>query len=669
MRKSLRTTFKRLLVTVLFLLPISAQATTLPTAAELTGPTVTQGQFKSKLNQWRDYNANLLGEDGTAATAQSYLGIPNATGRLANIETVVGTDGTAATARQHLGLASLTLDYVDRGAWLTATAYAIDDQVTQGGIAYLCVVAHTSGVFAVDEAAGKWVVQQGLTNVSGMQVINGVAALRTVTPTASRKIWLGYHTFSGDGGQGVFHGVTGAAPGTYVDNGGTIIVPTGGDGSAAWLRDQVGYISVRWFGATGDGVTDDSAAIQSAIDTGKHVYFPEGDYRAANLIATTAEQIFFADGGSVRIRKNANGPIVTFSARDQQCIGIVFSGDSATPIFTGHNVVSSGDNFTMMNCGSQWAAGRAVLATGSHVQIIGTNGVYQTVDTTATGYDIEIGVSGTATLYHQLIGISTSQATGGIKLVDTGTHVIFGGQFGKLTISKGSAPAGVSGGSTMGARILGDVLVESSNATFSGNQLSTGSFTFAYGTSGCVYGSSNIDGGGVFTNNGNANNLIIREVSAGSTNKIKYGDDSATAVMTIDNLAGEFKFSGLKLPNNKKLNFRNAADSSDPAFLNLDSSDNLNLVQTSTAKKIVAQVLGAGGSLDVYVDGGYRFVANASGLHIGDSTAPTMTSGAGSPEGVVAAVVGSVFMRTDGGTGTSMYVKEAGTGNTGWAPK
>jgi hypothetical protein len=45
------------------------------------------------------------------------------------------------------------------------------------------------------------------------------------------------------------------------------------------------------------------------------------------------------------------------------------------------------------------------------------------------------------------------------------------------------------------------------------------------------------------------------------------------------------------------------------------------------------------------------------------------TSGAGTPEGAVAAPVGSMFTRTDGGAGTTLYVKESGTGNTGWVAK
>jgi len=43
--------------------------------------------------------------------------------------------------------------------------------------------------------------------------------------------------------------------------------------------------------------------------------------------------------------------------------------------------------------------------------------------------------------------------------------------------------------------------------------------------------------------------------------------------------------------------------------------------------------------------------------------------GAGSPEGIVTAPVSAVYHRTDGGAGTSLYVKESGTGNTGWVAK
>jgi hypothetical protein len=41
-------------------------------------------------------------------------------------------------------------------------------------------------------------------------------------------------------------------------------------------------------------------------------------------------------------------------------------------------------------------------------------------------------------------------------------------------------------------------------------------------------------------------------------------------------------------------------------------------------------------------------------------------SGTGSPEGAVVGTVGDIFLRTDGGASTVLYIKESGSGNTGW---
>jgi len=54
---------------------------------------------------------------------------------------------------------------------------------------------------------------------------------------------------------------------------------------------------------------------------------------------------------------------------------------------------------------------------------------------------------------------------------------------------------------------------------------------------------------------------------------------------------------------------------------------------------------------------------------IGDvrfGTGAGIISGTGDPSGVITAPVGTIFLRTDGGAGTTLYVKEVGSGNTGW---
>lgn len=43
--------------------------------------------------------------------------------------------------------------------------------------------------------------------------------------------------------------------------------------------------------------------------------------------------------------------------------------------------------------------------------------------------------------------------------------------------------------------------------------------------------------------------------------------------------------------------------------------------------------------------------------------------GEGDPEGVVSAPVGTAYLRSDGGADTTLYVKESGTGSTGWVAK
>lgn len=74
------------------------------------------------------------------------------------------------TATDRLGATKLTLaGAVDRiaavgvrGAWATATSYALKDVVTSGGTAYICIVAHTSGATFAGDLATKWRVFQGV---------------------------------------------------------------------------------------------------------------------------------------------------------------------------------------------------------------------------------------------------------------------------------------------------------------------------------------------------------------------------------------------------------------------------------------------------------------------------------------------------------------------------
>lgn len=329
------------------------------------------------------------------------------------------------------------------------------------------------------------------------------------------------------------------------------------------------YVSVKDFGAVGNGSTNDTTAVQAAINSGLDIYFPAGNYAVGGLTQSTNFQRFYAQG-QANLVKNANGVLFTSSGDYVEFNGLQFIGTG----YSGNNINSTGSNPRFINCSSYGTPGRAIKATGGHVEVIGTSGIYATTDSSATGYDIEIGVSGTATLYHQLYGVYSGQATGGILLIDTGSHSIVGGQFGKLTIQSGTAPAGSNGGMTANARILGDVSVQLSNSVFTGNQFSTQTITFAAGTSQHSLNESNLTTSATIVNNGNSNAPIIKSVGTGSPVGIvlQYGSDSFNSTIRYSDNEIFFTDSNLNLANNNAVKF---ADSGGTFYtgLSLSSGD------------------------------------------------------------------------------------------------
>jgi hypothetical protein len=74
--------------------------------------------------------------------------------------------------------------------------------------------------------------------------------------------------------------------------------------------------SVRRFGAKGDGKADDSAAVQSAIDSGSgDVYFPKGTYRITKTIKVDLDKVGYTSirsEGSAQIVMGGAGPVFRF---------------------------------------------------------------------------------------------------------------------------------------------------------------------------------------------------------------------------------------------------------------------------------------------------------------------------------------------------------------------
>lgn len=110
------------------------------------------------------------------AIAQSINGL------IANIKLLQRDDGKILDGiiePYHLSTASkaylLGTKWNARGLWATASVYALNDIIDQGGAAFICAISHTAGTFATDYAAGRW---QLFTS-------SGTASAVTFTPTST----------------------------------------------------------------------------------------------------------------------------------------------------------------------------------------------------------------------------------------------------------------------------------------------------------------------------------------------------------------------------------------------------------------------------------------------------------------------------------------------------
>lgn len=102
---------------------------------------------------------------------------------------------------------------------------------------------------------------------------------------------------SDTGREGVF--AHRADDSTSADDGATIVVNT--DGSR-FNRVYEGPASVKWFGAIGDGVVDDTAAIVAALAApGAALYFPPGTYRITSTIPLKSDLLIRGDKATLQL--------------------------------------------------------------------------------------------------------------------------------------------------------------------------------------------------------------------------------------------------------------------------------------------------------------------------------------------------------------------------------
>ena len=175
--------------------------------------------------------------------------------------------------------------------------------------------------------------------------LTATRSLSLVTDLASEAAASGYTRIVQDLDRG---GVFKAVNGGTVNSGTIFASATSG---WTWQRVFSGPASIKWFGAVGDGVTNDQEAIQKALDALKDVYIPAGTFLVRSaFLATIANQGLVFDYAL----KVKNSQIISGAGPTS----IIKTDEANTTIFSSSETFSSRialENFKLQGPSSAYA--------------------------------------------------------------------------------------------------------------------------------------------------------------------------------------------------------------------------------------------------------------------------------------------------------------------------
>jgi len=276
----------------------------------------------------------------------------------ASYVTTIGGTGDAITLTPTFATtaytAGLRLTFVAAASNTGATTVNVNSlgvkSVTNADGTALAASQITSGdLVTVRYTGSAFILESSSRSVRNPVSVATIAALKAQTAASNGQSFFvqGYYADgtagvnnAGDGGGGWFYWDSAS---TATENGGTIIQATA-IATGRFLRVYEGPLSVKWFGAHGDGASDDSAAFSAAIaalsvDGGSvDVPFGRGEVYAINITIANLRGVCLRGTSIIQQSKNSATDVLT------DCL---IPHNTNNPIITiGDDVGTSASNLT-----------------------------------------------------------------------------------------------------------------------------------------------------------------------------------------------------------------------------------------------------------------------------------------------------------------------------------
>jgi hypothetical protein len=529
--------------------------------------------------------------------------------------------------------------------------------------------------------------------------------------------------------------------------------PAGVNSVARSAQDKMrDFVSVKDFGAVGDGVTNDTVAIQLALSSGaKNIEFTPATYLIdGGLTLTAANTTLICTGATIKLKNSASSLAMLFiTGADCTVDGGTWDGNKANgnkgdgsilTTYSSFNIAMYADRCTVKNINSVNTFGMAIKGVGNYLSALnnrinntehygiffdgdplasntGNRAIGNTIDMSEgkinAGENIGQGIlfTGFAGLFqtnwelsnNNIIGPQTSVQDQAINLGVRGSNGIVSNnstRYGAMGFSEGGANTVINGNRFLdlvgavryGIELSGGAGVISNNVvtnalrgviasgninfdglTITGNHLEAGTtglgVNLQIGATGSgknivisgnyLKGSTGINTSRDVTNLTISGNVIVGPSPTFASGRGIFIDTPVSNVYvfitgnTIVDVQRPYSIYSVAATT---FNYLFATNNN----LSLAGSNiNSSAWSVEGAAVIGTAVVSANNINPATIGLEYSVVNQLSNIRIQYGTA--------TPEASITAGIGSLFINKSGGAGTTLYVKQTGTGNTGWA--